>query len=254
MLKCFWRCFNVVVFLKKNGICIELAYLLGGVNFMLDIDDKDKKDSGTPPHWSKPLKQFLIIIVILLVLRLVFIRVEAAMEGMTASSSFMRILRDLRNHIISYVMDEKQGIDENYVITNEKEFLSGLKETVYKPFHGINMKKCFEAGSFKILIKDNVCYIYTDLTKASQYFSGKPLILRNNIAHEAAFVAQRYWKEGNPSNVLQRGVLLPQVSIYLFLSKPDITYLNLFTKEMNDFYLPVFVFRNIPSISLGEIS
>ena len=34
--------------------------------------------------------------------------------------------------------------------------------------------------------------------------------------------------------------LLPQFSVYLFLGKPNMTYLNLFTQEMNDLYLPIF--------------
>jgi hypothetical protein len=170
---------------------------------------------------------------------------------MTDSRSFMPILRRLRENIILYI-DEKQGIDENYVITNEKEFLSGLKKTVYKPLtRAMNMKKCFEAGVFKILIKDNVCYIYTDLTTATQYLSGKPLILRKNITYVAASLAHSVWKEGDSLNVLQRGGYLHGYG--LFLGKPDLTYLTLFTREMNDLYRPVFVFGNTPPISLMEI-
>ena len=253
-------------YLKKNGICIELANLRGEVNFMFDIDDKDKEDSGAPPCGGKFQRFFInflisvLIILVALFLWRIFIDVELAKEGMTLSREFMPILRNLRDHMILYVIDEKQGIDENYVVTNEREFLSGLKETVYKlsvykPFRRINMKKCFEAGIFKILTKDNVCYIYTDLTKASQYFSGKPLILRKNIAYEAAFLAQRYWKGLNPAKVLQKRekhVLLAPF-VYLYLGKPDMTSWDLFTQEMNDLYLPVLLFRNTPSISLGEI-
>ena len=66
---------------------------------MLDIDDKDKKNSGVSPCGGKFLKRFLIILVTLLVLRLVFIRVEAAMEGITHHRYFMPILMKLIDNI-----------------------------------------------------------------------------------------------------------------------------------------------------------
>ena len=218
---------------------------------MLDIDDKDKKNSGVSPCGGKFLKRFLIILVTLLVLRLVFIRVEAAMEGITHHRYFMPILMKLRDNIVSYIDNLEKH--ENYSVINEKKFLSDLKETVYEPIDSVNMKKCFEIGIFKILIQENVCYIYVNLTKAGEHFSRRPLALRNSVAEIAASLAATSWGKTTSDHVakiLQKGGTMLTTC---FLAKPDMKSLVLFQKEMDEFYFAFLILGNIPPLTLGEI-
>jgi hypothetical protein len=173
------------------------------------------------------------------------------MEGMTHHRDFMPILMKLRDNIVFYTDNLEKN--ENYSIIDEKKFLSALKETVYEPISGVNMKKCFEIGIFKILVQENVCYVYVNLTKASAHFSGRPLELRNSVAERVASLAAKNWEKTTSDHVvkmLQKGGTMLTTC---FLAKPDIKSLTLFQKEMDEFYFAFLILGNITPLTLGEV-
>jgi hypothetical protein len=166
---------------------------------------------------------------------------------------FIYILRALKDHIVFFLRKEKLGMDENYVIVNEEEFVSALKETLYKTNHnGKNLREFFDTGAFKILIQDNVCYIHANLDKTSQYISRSPLALRADITYFAVSWSNKMFKAGESFDITQvQGGSRP--GYYHFLGKPDVKSFVVFSEEMNDLYLWAFIFKNIPPLSLGEI-
>jgi len=160
---------------------------------------------------------------------------------------FINILRELKDYIVvSFFIEEKPGMDENYVIVNEEEFVSALKETLYKTNHnGKNLREFFDTGAFKILIQDNVCYIHANLDKTSQYISRSPLALRADITYFAVSWSNKMFKAGESFDITQvQGGSRP--GYYHFLGKPDVKSFVVFSEEMNDLYLWAFIFKNIP--------
>jgi len=172
---------------------------------------------------------------------------------------FLSILHTLRDHIteslfIGDIISEKRpGMDENHVVTNKEEFISALKETLYKVTrNGTNMAEYFDADVFKILIQNNVCYIHTNLDNATRYLSRSPLQLRDNIASYAAYYSQLFYKRAGSFDISDlRGGVYPINLSYVGI--PVVNSYVLFSEEMNDLYLIIFVFKNDPPLSPGEI-
>jgi hypothetical protein len=166
---------------------------------------------------------------------------------------FVSILQELKDHLLTFFFRDGRGMDENYVVTNEEEFVFALKEALYKTTpNGKNMTEYFNTGVFKILIQDNVCYIHTNLDNATRYLSRSPLQLRNNIAYYAAYYSQLFYKTAGSFDISRfRGGGYPSVNS--FVGKPVVNSYVLFNREMNDLYLITFIFKNNPPLSPGEI-
>ena len=109
---------------------------------------------------------------------------------------------------------------------------------------GRDMKEFFDDGSFKILIQDNVCYLRVDLDKVTRHISRSPSMLKKNEARSAAYQVKKICK---PGDFLDMDRIKGGVPIrYLYLAKPDVKSFVLFSEEMNDLYMVMFVFKNTP--------
>jgi hypothetical protein len=165
------------------------------------------------------------------------------------------VYQKLKSSIYDFITDVRRGIDirklnakENIVLViDEEEFLSGLKEAIYKLE---NMKGYFDAGVFKILIKDNFCFIHADLDKAAHYISRSPLKLRESLARYAIFWSEEFYRTIDVKTMQSRG---GAVGPHSFLGDPDVNAPVVFTQEMNDLYIMIFIFKNTPPLSPGEI-
>jgi len=131
-------------------------------------------------------------------------------------------------------------------ITDKEKFVSGLLEAIFR-CRVTNMRRYFDAGIFKILVQDNVCFIRVDINKFSNYISRNPLVLRNSIARYVAYRSERYWLTLNFDRFRPGGWWGPVA----FLGNSDIYTPIVFTEEMNEFYVLVFTFINDPPISIS---
>ena len=200
--------------------------------------------------WEKSRDQLILLSIFLL-----FIAFRIVWEGdmfrkpdITHYRNVNEIISKIRNNIFLYIIDEKQGVNEDYIVTNAEDFVSGLKETLYKPYGSQDMRKFFDDESLKILIQENVCYLRVDLDKVTHHISRSPSTLKKNMARFAASRSQRF-KSGSFYDMNQ--VKGPFVDF--FWGKPDFKSLVLFNEEMNDLYVVMCAFKNTPPLSLGEI-
>jgi len=203
--------------------------------------------------WNKP-PNWAIIFLIFLLFNAFMMAWEGDVFRKPKFASYRDVtvrIRDVRESIFLY-LEEKRGIDENYIVTNKEDFFSGLREALYKPIRGRSMRHFFGDGSFKIIIKDNVCYIRVDLDKVTRHISRSPSLLKKDVAYFAASQSKNDFKPGGFLNIanIERGIL--PGSLYFF-GKPDPSSYVLFSEEMNDLYVMICFFKNTPTFSWSEM-
>jgi hypothetical protein len=161
-------------------------------------------------------------------------------------------------------MWEKRGVEINdkkvFIVTNKEEFVTGVKEAFYKQrpsFYGSDMKGYLDAGIFKILVRDNFCFVHADLDKAAHYIASAHFIsgsrfelnLRSSLASYAIRLSESF---------LEKGYTIERIRSSHgrvangFLGAPDVVSPTLFTAEMNDLYQLAFVFDNTPPLTFTE--
>ena len=241
------RIIAVAWWLYELGIAIFLCAVKSAANIMIDQTDSHDKNK-----WANRL--------ILLGIFLIFIAFRIAWEGdvfrkpdITHYRPFDDVFQNLSSTIRSYIYDGKSGVCESIdmaSIINEEEFISGLLEAIYKKTKYVkNIKGYFDAGVFKILVRDNFLYIKTDLDKAAHYMSRSPLKMRDSLAGYAAYHSRRLFEQegffdGIRSKYGYRGGRS-------FLGNFDIDSPVAFSEEMNELYMMIFSFSNDPPISIG---
>ena len=120
------------------------------------------------------------------------------------------------------------------------------------------MKECFEAGIFKVLVQDNFYFIRVDLDKAAHYFSRNPLRTKNALASFAAHRSRRLFEAKGAIEKIrtQYGYQIAPSSLpyfsHVYLGNSDMSSPIAFTKEMSEFYILLFRFKNDPPISISE--
>ena len=212
---------------------------------------------------NKKVKWLIFLIFILLFYVLFMIAWESDMfrkPNITDYRDFDSSLLRLAEITVGAIMRDQGSevpIDYNdrgcITITNKEEFVSEMLKALYKTTRVTNMKKYFDADVFKILIQDNFCFIRVNLSKASDYISRNPAKLRNNLASYAARRSKEFLGSFKTESAFDkyRSHCGPRGG-HPFLGNFDINSPVVFTEEMNELYMLVFVFDNVPSIQLNE--
>jgi len=193
-------------------------------------------------------------------------------------------LSHMRNAIIDVIMRERdqRGAKVDYnnrqliSITNKEEFMNGLMDGIrqssdlrgMKSWSWFDVAGLFDARAFKIIVLDNRCFIRVDLNKLSNHISRNPLRQRESLANSVAFrsnnawgiraasrlspvpEARRLWEVEDAFNeyISRYGARRRYESGRSFrvFGNSDMSSPILFTEDMNEFYILIFVFSNEP--------
>jgi hypothetical protein len=164
---------------------------------------------------------------------------------------FDDLRQDLREAVYNAIA-ESPGVERDidgkvFIVTDKETFLTELKETIYRRTPTWrDMTGYLDAGVFKILVRDNVCFIRADLDQFAHYVSCPPFRTKRSLVDYAVRWSEDFFEDG--ARIEKGGV-----GGHCFIGSHDVNPPVLFTEGMNDLYNVIFVFSNSPPLILEEI-
>ncbi|MDR1049457.1 MAG: hypothetical protein LBL51_06840, partial [Synergistaceae bacterium] len=149
----------------------------------------------------KNLKNFMILFLLFLLYVLGVFLYDVLQKPQVASYWLLDYKMQGVRRSVYEIINEGYGVevsaDGKAIVSNKEEFIAGLKEVIYeRNLEGRNWKEYFDAGVFKILVRDNFCSIRVDLDKASHHMSRDPLLTKRSLSDYAVRRSEDFFDKG----------------------------------------------------------